>query len=170
MDYQLPKGYIILKQDVLSQIQKKAEMLKELIKNYQSGKYHGGTPYTNVVLTMGMAAAPTIPYSTLSQVLPVLCMGSHLANAGLHTVSKFELKKYVTSYPSATFMREKLYITATMCMIQMAEFFHGKPVFLATDKGKIQMVKMCYTCFSCISKSFIFLCFNLWVLNPRVGF
>ena len=129
-------------------------MLKELIKNYQSGKYHGGTPYTNVLLTMGLAASPTIPYSTLSQVLPVLCMGTHLADAGLHTVSKFDPKKYVTSYPGATFMREKLYDTATMCTIQMAEFFDGKPVCLATDKGMLH---------------FRFL-FNLWVFNPRVGF
>ena len=159
---QVPNGYMLTIKDKMTQIEKKAEMLKELIKNYQSGKYHGGSPYANVLLTIGLAAAPTIPYSTLSQVLPVLCMGTHLADAGLHTVSNFDLKKYVTSYPSDTFMRGKIYDTATMCTIQMAEFFHGKLVFLATDKGMIHMLKMCYTCFSCVSKCVTLLRFILW--------
>ena len=114
----------------------KADQYKKLTKLLQQTRYHGGSLYSKTLLSISLAGAPSVPYSTLANVLPVLFMGTHLADAEIHMDPKFDGDKYVTAFPSDKFMREAVYDTATMCTISATEFFAGKPVFIATDKGK----------------------------------
>jgi hypothetical protein len=137
---ELPKGYVVMKQDRKTQLEKMAEVLSELKSLFQRGKYHGGTEYSNTILTVGLAAAPTIPLTTLAEVMPVLTMGAHIEDSGLPNQNNFDMEKCVKSSPSGTFMREKLHHTATMCIMQMADEMDGKPVHLAVDKGMLHML------------------------------
>jgi hypothetical protein len=120
--------------------EKKAEVLNELKRLFQSGRYLAGSKCSNAILTMGLAAAPTIPLSTLAEVMPVLSMGTHMYDSGLTIQPKFSLPRFTTSFPSAPFMRGQMYELATMCIIQMANKMKGLPVHLATDKGMIHML------------------------------
>jgi hypothetical protein len=72
--------------------------------------------------------------------MPVLSMGTHIEDSGLTSLKNFDVEKCGKSSPSATFMRDKLYHTATMCIEQIAEELDGKPVHLATDKGMLHML------------------------------
>jgi hypothetical protein len=102
------------------------------------------TEYSNALLTIGLAAAPTIPLTTLAEVMPVLSMGTHIEDSGLTNLKNFDVEKCENSFPSGTFMREKLYHTATMCKEQIAKKLEGKPVHLATHKGMIHMLWYVY--------------------------
>jgi hypothetical protein len=67
-------------------------------------------------------------------------MGTHIQDSGLTNQPKFEVEKLADSFPSATFMRDKVYDMATKCVLQAADQLKGKPVHLATDKGMIYML------------------------------
>jgi hypothetical protein len=107
---------------------------------FQSGQYFGGTEYSNAILTVGLAAAPTLPLTTLAEVLSVLSMSTHIHDSGLMTRTKFDMENFANAFPSSTFMCNKVYHFATMCTAQIAKELEGKKVHLATDKGMIDML------------------------------
>jgi hypothetical protein len=136
----LPEGYVVIKKDHKTLSEGKAEVHNELNKRFQSGRYLGGTEYSNAMLTVGLDAAPTIPLTTLAQVMPVLSMGTHIHDSGLMTKTNFDMENFANLFPSGTFMCNKVYHYATMCTAQNAKELEGKKVHLATDKGKIHML------------------------------
>lgn len=138
------------KQEVVTVREKKADHWTVFLKRIQSLRYLGGTLLANVLLVLSLASAPTVAYSTLAAMMPILFMGTHLADFKLWRTFKFELEKYVTSFPSATFMRDKVYVIATMCTMQIGETLAGKPVFLGTDKGMIHMVSLWFSLYGFI--------------------
>jgi hypothetical protein len=93
---QLAEGYVVIKifkKDRLSLYEMRAEVVNELKRLFQSGRYLGGTECSNVILTIDLAAAPIIPFSTLAEVLPVLTIGTHLQDSGLIDKLKLDVKK-----------------------------------------------------------------------------
>jgi hypothetical protein len=153
----VPNGKVLISKKVLSELYEQVAKFQRLLKLIQVGKYFGGTEYTNIILVVGLAGSATIPFRTISETISILFLGLHLFDSGYCSGKKFDIEKYVKSFPCDKFLRQRVYKVAAMCTISISVFFTGKPVFLASDKGMIHMVNMCYTWSNVVPKSFILL-------------
>jgi hypothetical protein len=84
-----------------------------------------------------------ILYCDLFQCLRIECIESiqrHIQDSGLTNQPNFYVKKSANSFPSVSFLQNKVYDMATMCTLQVADKLKGKPVHFGTDKGMIHML------------------------------
>ena len=153
----IPNGQVMIQTTQLTILENNAEVLCNLRKQLQGIRYYGGSECGNIITVAGLAGSATIPFRTFSETISIIMLGLHLFDSGICSGNKFDLEKYVKSFPCDKFLRQRVYKVAAMCTMSISVFFTGKPVFLASDKGMIHMVNMCYTWSNVVPKSFIFL-------------
>ena len=90
--------------------------------------------YAKTLLATAIGAAPSIPLSTLSNILPLL-VGAFLIDTGFLEHRQFKLKNFCKSFPSDNYMREVMFEKAAECTLSLAALLKGKHVGLGSDKG-----------------------------------
>ena len=94
----------------------------------------GASDYAKTLLATAIGAAPSIPLSTLSNIMPLL-VGAFLIDTGLLEHKKFAIKNFCSAFPSDNYMRGVMFEKAAECTMALAAKLKGKYVGFASDKG-----------------------------------
>lgn len=129
---QVPRTHSVVHNSRLGPMAQSQQTLNELVAGCNRQRYSQSSEYVKTLLVTALAAAPSIPFSTLSTVLPLL-VGSMLANLGL--LERTDIGNFCRSFPSEAYMRNLMFSKAAECTLSLSCKLKEKLVFLACDKG-----------------------------------
>jgi hypothetical protein len=111
----IPRRQVVLLKNQHTKTLRESQLYQQFNRLTQVGKYSGGTDASNVFVAAALASAPSIPYSTLAKMMPLLFMGLFMIDSGITSQNKFDLEKYIKSYPCDTFLLYLMYKVAATC-------------------------------------------------------
>ena len=133
----LPSGLKLVLQGRMTNLDKMVAKQTKLRAQIQRGRVNpDATALSKSYLAMSCAAAPSIPFSTLSTVIPLL-VANGIGDTEVMNYGAFDRTKFAGSFPSDSYMRDCVFATAAECTVENRYEFEDSVINIAMDKGKL---------------------------------